>query len=427
MSPDALRALQLARDDRNGAFISLVDGLPGEDRGGALAGIPFAVKDNIDTRDLPTTAGTPALSGSRPTVDHVAVERLRAAGAVMIGKTNMHELAFGITSNNAHFGAVHNPHDATRSAGGSSGGSGAAVATGIVPFALGTDTGGSISIPASWCGVTGFRPTTDRYGVGRVVPLSRTRDTVGIIADSIQRIIAVDEILAAGTGEYPATSDGLRLGLPSHGYLDDLASDVQAVWRRRVDELSDAGVEFVTVDTSRVHELEADCGFDIVFFEVVRDLSSYLAGLQGQPISLDDVRTQIASPDVAGLMTEAIDNARSDARYADALRTRHELAAVLAAAFAAQPIDALFYPTCPITATPIGDDVMTVSEGVEVPVFATATRNTLPGSDVGLPVVTLPGGPGTRGLPVGLSLEGSPGDDRRLLAVAAHVASLLEG
>ncbi|MCZ2820713.1 amidase family protein [Modestobacter sp. VKM Ac-2977] len=166
-----------------GVFLSLADHPePGE---GLLAGVPLAVKDNLDTRDLPTTGGTPALRDSRPGRDHHAVARLRAAGAAVLGKTNLHELAFGITSNNAAFGPVRNPHDPARSAGGSSGGSAVAVATGVVPIALGTNTGGSLRVPAAHCGVVGWRPTTGRWGTGRTVPISRTRDTAGVLATSV--------------------------------------------------------------------------------------------------------------------------------------------------------------------------------------------------------------------------------------------------
>src|SRR3954470_5044211 len=209
-------SIQAARDTADlGAFITVAD--HAGSGAGRLAGVPLAVKDNLDTLELTTTGGTPALRHSRPGRDQHAVARLRAAGAAVIGKTNLHELALGITSNNAAFGPVRNPHDRTRSAGGSSGGSAVAVATGVVPLALGTDTGGSLRVPAAHCGVVGWRPTTGRWGTGRTVPISRTRDTAGVLATSVDDVVLVDGIV---TGEpVPAPSDRpVRLGVPRRGF-----------------------------------------------------------------------------------------------------------------------------------------------------------------------------------------------------------------
>ena len=153
-----------------------------------LHGIPILVKDNINTVDFLTTGGTPALANHQPSADAGVITRLKNAGALIVGKTNMHELAFGITSNNAFTGAVHNPYDRKLITGGSSGGSAAAVSAHIVPVSLGSDTGGSNRIPASLCGVCGFRPTTGRYPGDGLINLSKTRDTVGIFAHSVSDI-----------------------------------------------------------------------------------------------------------------------------------------------------------------------------------------------------------------------------------------------
>jgi indoleacetamide hydrolase len=152
---------------------------------GPLDHLSLAVKDNINTADLPTSAGTPALRGARPDEDAPVLAKLRKAGAIVIGKTNMHELALGTTNRNASFGTVANPRAAGRSAGGSSGGSAAAVADGTAHIALGTDTGGSVRIPASYCGIVGFRPSIGRWGNEGCVPLSPTRDTIGILANTV--------------------------------------------------------------------------------------------------------------------------------------------------------------------------------------------------------------------------------------------------
>ena len=412
--------------DPLGCFITVIDDAPAaRSQDAALGGLVFAVKDNIDTKELPTTAGTGALRNSRPQANHPALDRLEQAGATLVGKTNMHELAFGITSNNGVFGPVHNPYDRARSAGGSSGGSAAAVASGLVPVALGTDTGGSTTIPAAWCGVTGFRPTTGRYGWGHVVPLSQTRDTVGLIADTVARLRQVDAVLAPSVDVQAQLSlEGLRLGLPSAGYLEHLDDDVDEVWRAAQVALSQAGVSFVEVDTRGIHELEASCGFDIVFYEVVRDLSDYLANLP-VAVTLDELIAEIGSPDVAGLMAAATGTERTEEQYRHWLALRKQSSDTFDRAFRQSGVDALFYPTTPITATPLGDDLTTVIRGVEVPVFPTVTQNTLPGSDVGLPAVTLPGGLGSRGLPVGLTVEGPQNGDARLLAVAEVMAETL--
>jgi mandelamide amidase len=264
-----------------GAFLCLAEGSPAAGAQGApLAGVPLAVKDNLDTADFPTSGGTRTLAGSRPGRDHLAVERLRAAGARVVGKTNLHELALGITSNNAAFGPVRNPHDPRRSPGGSSGGSAVAVATGVVPIALGTDTGGSMRVPAAHCGVVGWRPTVGRWGTDRTVPISRTRDTAGVFASTVADVAVVDAVVA---GDSPGSAPPrLRLGAPRRGFFDDLDPEVAACTERALGRLADAGADLVDVDLADAQELDADCGFPIVFFELAEDLTAYLATLHAE-------------------------------------------------------------------------------------------------------------------------------------------------
>jgi mandelamide amidase len=412
-----------------GAFISVADHpRPGP---GPLAGVPLAVKDNLDTVDLPTTGGTPALRDSRPGRDQHAVARLRAAGAAVIGKTNLHELALGITSNNAAFGPVRNPHDTTRSAGGSSGGSAVAVATGVVPIALGTDTGGSLRVPAAHCGVVGWRPTTGRWGSDRTVPISHTRDSVGVLATSVADVVLVDQLV---TDEPAAAAPGrpLRLGVPREGFYDDLHPDVARCTEEALARLAAAGVELVEVTVEGAHALDAECGFPIVFFEVARDLPAYLATLPGPEsgLTLADVLAQVASPDVRGALEAAAGGAFTAEVYEQAMATRERLRAAYAAALrpaGAQPLDALVYPTVPLPAPPLGDDETTELGGRQVPVFLTTIRNTGPGSTAGMPAISLPAGSTRAGLPVGISLEGLPGEDAALLAAAGPVEAVLGG
>ena len=409
-----------------GAFIALADRADTGD--GPLAGVPLAVKDNLDTRDFPTTGGTPALAGSRPDRDQHAVGRLRAAGAAVIGKTNLHELALGITSNNAAFGPVRNPHDPSRSAGGSSGGSAVAVATGVAPIALGTDTGGSVRIPAAHCGVVGFRPTVGRWGSDRCVPISHTRDTAGILATSVADAALVDELV---TGEPAAARPErrLRIGIPRVGFHTDLHPEVAACAERTLARLADAGVELVEVEVAGAHELDAACGLAIVFVEILRDIPAYLATLPGpeRDLTFADVLARVASPDVRGGLEVAASGAFTEEAYRQALATRDRLRDAYAAALHhdAGRLDALLYPTVPLPAPPVGDDDTTELNGQQVPTFLTSIRNTGPGSTAGMPSISLPAGRTGTGLPIGMSLEALPGEDAALLAVARQVESAL--
>jgi indoleacetamide hydrolase len=409
------------------AFITLADSADGGS--GPLAGIPVAVKDNLDTRDFPTTGGTPALRESRPGRDQHAVERLRAAGAAVVGKTNLHELALGITSNNAAFGPVRNPHDPTRSAGGSSGGSAVAVATGVVPLALGTDTGGSVRVPAAHCGVVGWRPTVGRWGVGRTVPISSTRDTAGLLATSVADVALVDALVTGELGA-PALDRPLRLAVPRAGFYDDLHPEVAGSTERALDRLADAGVDLVEIRVVDAHELDAECGFPIVFFEIARELPAYLATLPGPEnrLTLADVLAQVASPDVRGALELAAGGSVTEDVYREQLAVRERLRSAYTAALRppdGDRLDALVYPTVPLPAPPVGDDSTTELNGRRVPVFLTTIRNTGPGSTAGMPSISLPAGATTAGLPIGLSLESLPGDDGALLAAAARVESVL--
>jgi mandelamide amidase len=414
-----------------GAFITVAEHAEHAEGGaGPLAGVPLAVKDNLDTRDLPTTGGTPALAGSRPGRDQLAVERLRAAGAAVVGKTNLHELALGITSNNAAYGAVRNPHDPSRSAGGSSGGSAVAVATGVVPIALGSDTGGSVRIPAAHCGVVGWRPTVGRWGSDRTVPISRTRDTAGVLATTVADAALVDELV---TGDQAAATPArrLRLGVPRPGFYDELHPEVAACAARALDRLADRGVELVEVEVAAAHELDAECGFPIVFFEIAQDLPAYLATLPGpeRELTFADVVAAAASPDVRAALEVAASGAFPESAYRQAMDTRRRLRDAYAAALVTGEtrLDALVYPTVPLPAPPVGDDDTTELNGRQVPVFLTTIRNTGPGSTAGMPSISLPAGATATGLPIGISLEALPGEDSALLAVARGVEAALAG
>jgi mandelamide amidase len=426
---DAARAAATS----HGVFLAVSDGAEPA-REGPLAGITFAVKDNIDTADLPTTAGTEALRGSRPLRDATAVARLRAAGAVLIGTTNLHEYAFGITSNNLGYGPVRNPADRSRSAGGSSGGSAVAVALGIVPFALGTDTGGSVRIPAAHCGVVGLRPSTGRYPGDGVANLSTTRDTIGVFASCVADVIAVDAVLAGepATGNPATCAAGpdlstCRLGVPHAGFFDDLDPQVRAAVDSALTRLAGAGADLVDVELADVIEIDQRCGFPLVFHEAAREIRRYVAGLAEpyRSLTVAAIADAARSPDVADVLHHiATDSVSADA-YRQALAGCAEIASRCADVFARHRLDALVYPTVPLLPPPLGDDVTTELNGEQVPVFATTVRNVSHATLSGAPGISLPCGRSAEGLPIGLSLEALPGEDIALLHLAEQAERAL--
>jgi mandelamide amidase len=427
----AAREAALAARNSHRAFIAIADEArridtdvePGERRV-PLAGVPFAVKDNIDTDDLPTSAGTPVLRESVPARDAAVVARLRRAGAELVGKTNLHELAFGITSDNAAFGTVLNPCDPQHSPGGSSGGSAVAVALGVVPFALGTDTGGSARVPAAHCGIVGFRPSTGRYPAEGVARLSSTRDTVGVLAGCVDDVRLVDATIVGSHLRLPTPSLGaVRLGVPVRGFVDDVDPVVAAAFETATSRLAAAGAVLVEADFSDALRLDAECGFPLVFAEAPRELTRYLEAL-GTGLTFDDLVAGAASPDVAQTLAAIATDPVPVAAYVEALTVRGRLLDTYAALFAAHGLDALIYPTVPFPAPPLTDRESTQLLGEQVPLFPATIRNVAPSSVAGTPSISLPC-PADGVLPIGLSVEGPPHRDARVLALARAVESVL--
>lgn len=391
-----------------------------------LAGIPIALKDNIDTASLPTTGGTGALKGRCPPMDAPATQRLRAAGALLAGKTNMHELAFGITSNNAVTGAVHNPYAPSCIPGGSSGGSAAAVSARMVPAALGTDTGGSVRLPAALCGVVGFRPSVGRYPGAGVIPISHTRDTVGPLARCIDDIRLLDSVLSGRVATAPPISlAGLRLGIPRSYFLAGMDAALAPVVEAALQALQRAGVELVEVEVRGVGALNAAAGFPVALYELMQDFPAYLARA-GYDLDMQDLLAGAGSPDVrAVLASQRGPDAVSAGAYQNALQARARLQEAYAECFRAGRVDALVFPTAILPARPIGEDDTVELGGARVPTFAGFIHNTDPGSNAGLPGISLPIGLTEAGLPVGLEVDGAQGSDDRLLAIAAALEGVL--
>ncbi|WP_017669089.1 amidase family protein [Sandarakinorhabdus sp. AAP62] len=392
---------------------------------GLLHGLPVPVKDSVNTRDYPTTGGTNALREFRPATDAACVALLREAGAIVLGKTNLHELSFGWTSTNTAFGAVRNPHDPTRIPGGSSGGTAAAVAAGMAPLGVAEDTGGSIRVPAALCGLFGFRPTTGRYPSTGVVPMTALFDQVGPHARCMDDIMLFDAVMTGDASSIaPALLAGLRIGLCRDFHFAGLDAGVAAAVEDAIARLQAAGVVMVDVELPGLAALTDAACMPILFHDTLPSLADYLA-MHDAPVSLAEVQAQVASPDVqAALSLCAQFNDGPDTGYVTA-RDMHRpaLQRLLAACFVEHDIAALLFPTTMVTATPIGSDSMVTINGVDVP-FATAIgRNILPGSTAGLPGLVMPCGR-TGGLPVSIELDGPAGSDRQLLAIGMAVAAL---
>ena len=209
---------------------------------GPLHGLPIPVKDSVNTKEYATTGGTRALGNFRPADNAPLVEQLVTAGAIVMGKTNIHELSLGWTSNNQAYGAVHNPYDTSRIPGGSSGGTAAAVAAGMAPLGIAEDTQGSIRVPAAMCGIYGFRPTTQRYPNNGVIPITPLFDQVGPHARNVADIALFDSVISdepIATG-LPSLA-GVRLGVPRQYFFDALDTEVERITNESLKRLADAG------------------------------------------------------------------------------------------------------------------------------------------------------------------------------------------
>jgi indoleacetamide hydrolase len=394
---------------------------------GALHGVPLALKDNLDTAGLPTTGGTPGLKANRPGRNAPVVQKLVDAGAIVLGKANMHELAYGITSNNAAFGPARNPYDPARIPGGSSGGTAVAVAARLAPAGIGSDTGGSVRIPAALCGIVGLRPTTGRWSQAGIVPISHTRDTAGPMTRSVADCALIDGVVTGGAREVaPATLKGLRLGVPRGHFWEQLDSELAAVLEDAVARLRDGGAVLVERDIPDVAALDNAAGFAIALYETVTDLTAYLAD-HGSGLSFAELVAQVASPDVKGILQGlAGDGAIPQAVYQEALsKQRPALQETFRGYFRDHDVAAVIFPTTPAPAARIGEDETTPVNGTPVPTFMTFIRNTSPGSVAGIPGISVPAGQTAAGLPVGLEIDGPAGSDHQVLAIALALEALL--
>lgn len=382
-----------------------------------LYGIPFSVKDNICVKGLPVTAGTPGMEGCIATRDALIVRKLKSLGAVVAGKNNMHELSFGITSVNPHWGTVGNPAAPGHLAGGSSGGCAAAVAAGIVPMSVGTDTGGSARIPAAFCGITGFRPTSGRWSSAGIIPVSRTKDSPGLLTRTARDALFLYDLLTPDS-QVPARpkSARCRIGLPISMW-NDLDDVVRKHCWQAIRRLTRAGFQSVELDDAVISDLNRSGTFTIPAYEFFMDFPRTLLSF-GWGNRINAVFDNIRDKEVRKIIHQHLGGKLISAKdYAAAVQNVDALRLQMNALFNAQGIDFIAYPTVPCS-TPH------VSDAHRPGLFAEVIRNTDLASNAAMPSITLPVAPNDA-LPVGLSLDAARGQDRRLLLMATAVQEIL--
>ncbi|HET9400887.1 MAG TPA: amidase [Candidatus Acidoferrales bacterium] len=400
---------------------------------GPLDGIPIALKDNIWTAGILTTAGSRILRNFVPERDATVAARLKNAGAVLLGKTNLHEFAYGVSTENPHYGTAHNPWDASRSSGGSSGGSAAAVAAGLCVASLGTDTGGSIRIPSSLCGTIGLKPTFGRVSCYGTVPLAPSFDHVGPIA----RTVADAAILLAAIAGYdsndPTTQfqpklkalrirqqisaqsksrrrmdPAMRLGWPREYFFDRIDPEIRTTIEaaRRTFESVGATIEEISLP----HVSDGDEPSTVIALAEATHFHRQSGWFSARAAEYgDDVRKRLE----LGAEVRAADYL---AAKEACLRVRREFDAAL------ENVDAILAPATPIAAQSIGTKMVTI-DSKEEPIRGALIRLNRPANLTGHPAICVPCGLTRSGMPVGLQIIGRYWDEPGLLAIAAHFES----
>ena len=392
---------------------------------GPLHGIPVVVKDNYDTADMPTTAGTLGLATSVPPDDSTQVRRLREAGAIILGKTNMHELARGITTVASYGGQTRNPYDPERNPGGSSGGTGSAVAASFGAFGMGSDTCGSIRIPSAHHQLAGLRGTRGLASGDGIIPLSTTQDIGGPLARSVEDLaLALDATVgpdpadpttSLGEGRIPdtytAALNANGLAGARVGVVDALLGEgnaerpVRDVIERAVGEMEALGAASVEITDPDLSELTQ--GASVIGQEFRFDLNAYLQATPGAYVRTvaDFVETGLYHDILeAGLQNTLEVETRDTDEYRDAIAKRDTVRDAVVALMDEQELDALVYPTIRRTARPIGQP----QQGSNCALSAVS----------GLPAITVPAGAAADGMPVGLELLGRPWSESRLIELA---------
>jgi len=385
---------------------------------GPFHGIPFAVKDLFFTKGVRTTCGSKILTDFIPSYDAAVVDKLSSAGAILLGKLNMHEFAFGPTTVNPHYGPVRNPSDTQRISGGSSGGSAAAIAASFALLTLGTDTGGSIRIPSSLCGIPGLKPTFGRVSRYGAYPLCWSLDHPGPMAKSVKDLALAMNILAGHDPRDPATIDvpvpdytrglnndltGIRLGVPTSYYFDRMDQEVLATIQKAIRVFKKLGAKVQSIHIPDLEEAAIAVSI-ILFAESAASLQKW--HLTRSRDLGEDVRIRLNQ----GAVIPAT-------LYLKAQRVRKRIQENFRAVF--KKVDALITPQLPITAPLIGQGTVSFGKATE-PVPAALTRFTRIYNLVGIPCLSVCCGFSSSGMPIGLQIASKPFSEETVLKVA-HV------
>jgi aspartyl-tRNA(Asn)/glutamyl-tRNA(Gln) amidotransferase subunit A len=381
---------------------------------GALHGVPISLKDNIYTEGVRTTAGSKILKDFVPLHDAPVVTRLKEAGAVIIGKTNMHEFAYGATTNNPHYGPARNPWDASRIPGGSSGGSAVAVAAGLCYGSIGTDTGGSIRIPSALCGVAGLKPTLHHVSVDGIIPLSTSLDTAGPLARSacdaavLLRAIAGPGLFPGGpwsTRKILPKPRKIRLGLPKEFFFDVISSDVRTVFDAALNNLRRLGAQIKEISIPSLSTTE-DAGNQIAWPEATHfhQQSGWFPKRAAE--YGEDVRGRL---EMGGKISATV--------YLEGLAMRERFIHELSSKMRDAGVDALVVPTTPIAAPLIEEETSRIAEK-DYPARALLLRLNRPANLAGVPAISIPCGFTASHLPVGLQFIGLHTSELTLLQIA---------
>lgn len=396
-----------------------------------LLGVPIGIKDSYLTEGLRSTIGLSSLNSFVPRHDADAVQAIKDGGGIVFGKNNLVELSFGLTGHNEAYGQAKNPHNVNHVSGGSSGGGGVSVAARLVPASLGGDTIGSIRVPASLCGVVGFKPTTGRWPRSGVAPISHTLDTTGVFARNVDDCILIDRVVTRDeTPDIRTHSDlkGVKLAYAPRQYLELVAPEIEAQFRESIRQLRNAGAEIVEIDLGDDFSGRALTATWNIFFRETKAALEKFVRQNNVPTTFDEIFGGL-KPGIKGAWSQFVLPTGqcyiSEEVYNTALSAeRAEIKRQYAQAFLSTGAEALILPTTPATAPMIGQEDKILLGGQEMSQLVLA-NNTIPASAAGLPGISLPIGLSDAGLPIGIELDGPFGRDRALLHVARRVEAVV--